>query len=56
MIASADRDIPVDKWLMDSFSGLSPLIARELAYRCGGDYDLLPDCAAALAETVAAGD
>ena len=56
MIASADRDIPVDKWLMDSFSGLSPLIARELAYRCGGDYDLLPDCAAALAETVAAGE
>ncbi len=56
MIAAADKDIPVDKWLMDSFSGLSPLIARELAYRCGGDYDLLPDCAAALAETVAAGE
>ena len=56
MIASADRGAPVDKWLMDSFSGLSPLIARELAYRCGGDYDMLPDCAGALAESVAAGE
>ena len=56
MIAAADRDTPVDKWLMDGFSGLSPLIARELAYRCGGDYDTLPDCAAALAESVAAGE
>ncbi len=56
MIAAADKDTPVDKWLMDSFSGLSPLIARELAYRCGGDYEMLPDCAAALAESVAAGE
>lgn len=56
MIESADREVPVDKWLMDSFSGLSPLIARELSYRCRGDYDDLPGAAEALAETVEAGE
>lgn len=56
MIASADREAPVDKWLMDSFSGLSPLIARELAYRCRNDYNDLPGAAEALAETVEAGE
>ena len=56
MIEKADREAPVDKWLMDNFSALSPLIARELAYRCRGDYDALPDAADALADTVAAGE
>lgn len=56
MIESADREGPVEKWLMDNFSALSPLIARELAYRCRGDYDALPDAADALADTVAAGE
>lgn len=56
MIAKADRDTPVDKWLMDNFAALSPLIARELSYRCRGDYDALPDAADALADTVAAGE
>ena len=46
----------VDKWLMDNFSGLSPLIARELAHRCGGDYTNLADAADALAESVLAGE
>ena len=53
---SADRDTPVDKWLLDSFSGLSPLLCRELAARCGGRYDTLPEQMEALRETVAAGD
>lgn len=35
----ADRSKPIDKWLLDSFSGLSPLLCRELSYRCGGDYE-----------------
>ena len=26
-----------DKWLIDTFSGLSPLICREICYRCFGD-------------------
>ena len=53
---SADRDTPIDKWLLDSFSGLSPLLCRELAARCGGDYEMLPLQMEALQETVAAGD
>lgn len=56
VISSADTAAPMDKWLLNAFSGLSPLIARELSYRCGGDYSLLPDAADALAESVAAGE
>ena len=56
LIASADKTVPVDKWLMDSFSALSPLICRELAYRCNNDYVNLPDACNALCEAVAAGE
>lgn len=56
LIASADKTVPVDKWLMDSFSALSPLICRELAYRCNNDYVNLPDACDALCEAVAAGE
>lgn len=56
MIRSADVSVPVDKWLMDSFSGLSPLICRELMYRCGGDYALLPELLDAFCDTVRAGE
>lgn len=55
-ITSADSAVPADKFLMDTFSGLSPLIARELAYRAGGDYALLAEAADALVESVAAGE
>lgn len=56
LIASADKTVPVDKWLMDSFSALSPLICRELAYRCNNDYVNLPDACDALCEAIAAGE
>lgn len=56
LIAGADRTKPVDKWLLDCFSGLSPLICRELACRCGESYDTLPEQLDALAEIVAAGE
>lgn len=56
LIAAADKTVPVDKWLMDSFSALSPLICRELAYRCNNDYVNLPDACDALCEAVAAGE
>ena len=56
LIAGADRSTPMDKWLLDRFSGLSPLICRELSYRCGGDYELLPVQLDALAETVENGE
>ena len=53
---SADREIPVDKWLLDNFSGLSPLICRELAFRCGGRFETLPEQLDALHDTVANGE
>ena len=56
MIASADRSTPPDKWLLGSFSGLSPLICRELAYRSNGDYDALPYVLDAFCESVGAGE
>ena len=56
MIARADRSRPVDKWLLDSFSGLSPLVCRELAFRCGGDYMLLPELLNAFGESVRTGE
>lgn len=56
LLAAADRTIPVDKWLLSVFSGLSPLICRELSARCGGSYDTLPEMMDALAESVEAGD
>ncbi len=43
MTATADRSQPVDRWLLARFSGLSPLVCRELAFRCGEDYERLPD-------------
>ena len=55
-IARVDRDTPMDRWLLDTYSGLSPLICRELAHRCGGDWDRLPLQLDALRETVLAGE
>lgn len=40
-VSSADREIPPEKWLMDSFSGLSPLLCRELSFRAGENYSNL---------------
>lgn len=56
LIAKVERSAPMDKWLLSSFSGLSPLICRELAYRCGGDYERLDDCIAALLESLELGE
>lgn len=41
--AAADPDVPVERWLLDRFSGLSPLLCRELGFRCRDDYGLLPE-------------
>ena len=56
MAEGADHSVPADKWLLASFAGLSPLVCRELSFRCGGDYELLPLQMDALAEAVQAGD
>ena len=49
-----DRETPMDKWLLDRYSGLSPMICRELAHRCAGDWSTLPQQLEALRETVKA--
>lgn len=56
LCAAADPSVPADKWLLGQFAGLSPLVCRELSFRCGGDYALLPLQLDALEETVRAGD
>ncbi len=56
ILKNADFSKPLDKQLMDSFSGLSPLICREIACRSYDDPELLPDAIDALIDTVEAGD
>lgn len=38
---NADAEKPADKWLLDSFSGLSPLTCREMCYRATRDASKL---------------
>ena len=37
LILDADGEKAADKWLLDTFNGLSPLVCRELAFQAGGD-------------------
>ncbi len=45
-----------DKWLLETFSCLSPLVCREIVHRCYGDTDCLPESMEALAEAVERGE
>ncbi len=56
MIDAADKSRPIDKWLLESFAGLSPLVCRELAFRCEGDWTRLPLLLDAFVESVQAGE
>jgi len=56
MIENADKTRPIDKWLLESFAGLSPLVCRELSFRCGGDWTLLPVLLDAFTESINAGE
>ena len=56
LLAQADRETPMDKFLLDRFSGLSPLICRELSFRCSGNYGRLGAQMDALQETVENGE
>lgn len=56
MIYSSDRTRTADKWLLDNFSGLSPLVCRELSYRCGGNYTVLSTMLDAFCESINAGE
>jgi len=40
LLAQAPEESQADKWLLDTFDGLSPLICRELAQRAGGSTDV----------------
>lgn len=39
LAAVAGEDMPADKWLVDTFNGISPLVAREIAFRACGAVD-----------------
>lgn len=56
MLRSIESGAELDRELLSRFSGLSPLICRELAFRSRGDVELLMDNALALRESVAAGE
>lgn len=52
LAADCDPDRPAQRFIMTTFSGISPLVAREIAYRCGGSTDAsIQECAASLADT-----
>ncbi len=53
-VRSIENGAELDRELLGRFSGLSPLICRELAFRSRGNADLLTENALALRETVAA--
>ncbi len=40
LLAAAPEQAQADKWLLDTFGGLSPLVCRELAHRAGGATDV----------------
>ena len=40
LLDRAPEESQADKWLLDTFSGLSPLVCRELAFRAGGATDV----------------
>ena len=50
LLSSSPMDAPADKFLMDHFLGLSPLIARELAFR--GDTRSVEDAEQELAASI----
>ena len=56
LIARADRSVPPEEWLLRQFSGLSPLICRELAFRSGQRYENLPAQLDALQGLLLTGD
>ena len=53
---ASDDTKPLDKRLLDAFSGLSPLVCREFAHRAFNDPDCLPDALEAFLESVRAGE
>ena len=56
LAALVEREAPEgegqDKWLLDTFSGISPLIARELEFLSGGSREGLISALTTLADTI----
>ena len=40
LLSTAPEEAQADKWLLDTFGGLSPLVCRELAQQAGGSTDI----------------
>ncbi len=55
-LSASDTGKSADKRIMDCFSGLSPLICRELACRSGDNAAYLPEAIAAFLDSVRAGE
>ncbi len=55
-LAASDTGKSADKRIMDCFSGLSPLICRELACRSGDNAANLPEAISAFLDSVRAGE
>ena len=55
-LSASDAGKSADKRIMDSFSGLSTLVCREIACRSGDNPALLPEAIAAFIESVRAGE
>lgn len=43
LLAAAPEQAQADRWLLDTFGGLSPLVCRELAFQAGGDVEVRLD-------------
>ena len=56
VLANAPERDGQDKWLLDSFNGLSPLIARELVFQGDGSREGLADRLEQLMDRMQAGD
>ena len=55
-LAASDAGKSADKRIMDCFSGLSPLVCRELACRSGDNAANLPEAIAAFIDSIRAGE
>ncbi len=55
-LSASDAGKSADKRIMDCFSGLSPLVCRELACRSGDNAANLPEAIAAFIDSVRAGE
>lgn len=43
LLSAAPEQAQADRWLLDTFGGLSPLVCRELAFQAGGDVEVRLD-------------